>query len=510
MPLMPLKLPYGMYKNGTPYSRKGRWTDGNLVRWHDGSVRPIGGWDRRVASLTGAAIPALIADPTLEAVRDIFAWRDLSQGQNAVFGSNLALYHMSQGGVITDITYAGYTPFNTEKDAQVEAGYGQNPYGVGSFGVANNLIGTDPVPPDRWYADNFGEVLLTGVRNNGGLYELNLGTLTLSAVSNAPTDIQALTVTDERQVFAIGGDGEPRRVQTTHREDRTAWTPTSSNEAIDRTLPGTGRLLNVVKVLDQLLIIGENDVHTAKYIGPPYVYSTALAGENCGAIAAEAVARTDRFVAWWGERNFWVYDGSVDIIPCDVIDFLYDDIDTNQVSKICAFANTDFSEIWWLYQSTSTTTTEVDSYVAWDYREQHWHTGRINRTAGIDKGVLLYNTMINADGEIYNHELEDVLPSGEGSIYVESGAIELGNGDKNIAIRAIYPDNENANDVTFEIIARQFPNDTEYTYGPYAYANPVHTRAMGRSIKMKVNFAAASSEQGTMRLDYAPVRTGRR
>ena len=362
MTLIPLNLPPGMYKNGTPYSRKGRWIDGNLIRWQDGSLRPMGGWVRRTSG--GVNIATLISDPTLEAVRDIFSWRDNSQGQNTVFGSNLALYHMSQGGTITDITYAGYTPNNSSKDADAQAGFGENPYGVGAYGAANNLEGQDPTPPDRWYTANFGEILLTGVRNNGGLYELDLGTLILSAVSGAPSQIQDIVVTDERQVMAIGGGGQPRRLQATDVEDRTDWTPATANQAIDRTIPGTGRLKRLVKVLRQVLILGENDAHVANYIGPPYVYSVDLAGENCGPLAAEAVAATDRFAVWWGERNSWIYDGSVQIIPCDVLDFLYDDIDTNQVSKISAFTNTDFSEIWWLYQSQSTATTEVDSYVA--------------------------------------------------------------------------------------------------------------------------------------------------
>ena len=506
--LLPLDFPLGMYKNGTPYARKGRWEDGNLVRWHDGSIRPVGGWLRRQSS--GVNISALISDPTLEAVRDIFSWRSNDQEQNTVLGSNLALYHMSQGGVITDITYAGYAAVNSSKDAQTTAGYGQNPYGVGAYGAANNLEGQDPTPPDRWYFGAFGEILLTGVRNNGDLHELDLGTLTLSAVSGAPTQIQALVVTDQRQVFVVGGDGEPRRVQASDIEDRTAWTPATANQAIDRVLPGTGRLLNVVNVLRNVLILGENDVHVASYIGPPYVFSIDLAGENCGPIAAEAVAQTDRFAVWWGERNFWLYDGSVQVLPCDVIDFLYDDIDENQVSKISCFTNTDFSEIWWLYQSTSTTTTEVDSYVVWDYKENHWYTGRINRTAGRDKGVLLKPIMIDADGLIWNHELEDVLPTGEGDVFVTSGAIELGNGDKNMAVRYIYPDNENQSDVTFELLARQFPNSTEYTFGPYVYNNPVPTRAFGREIRLKVNFQQADSELGRVRFDVAPMGTGRR
>ena len=44
---IPLKLPPGIYRNGTQYQSAGRWYDANLVRWYDGTLRPIGGWRKR-------------------------------------------------------------------------------------------------------------------------------------------------------------------------------------------------------------------------------------------------------------------------------------------------------------------------------------------------------------------------------------------------------------------------------------------------------------------------------
>lgn len=44
MPLVPLDLKAGFYRNGTELDASNRWRDGSLVRWRDGSLRPIGGW----------------------------------------------------------------------------------------------------------------------------------------------------------------------------------------------------------------------------------------------------------------------------------------------------------------------------------------------------------------------------------------------------------------------------------------------------------------------------------
>ena len=510
MPIVNFAFPPGLNQNGTPYSRKGRWEESNLVRYHDGSVRPIGGWGRRTAA--GAEIAALAADASLEAVRDVFSWRDQNQEQNTAFFSNLGAYHMSEGGIVTEFTYAGYTPFNPDKDAFILTGFGAGFYGVGAFGAANNTDGTEPVPPDRWYSDNFGEVLIHGVRSNGPMQELDRGTLVASAVLNAPDAPQAVLVTDERQVMAIGGDGQTRRVQFSEIEDRTQWTSTVSNQAVDITLPGDGRLLNAIRVLNSVLILGENDAHVARYIGPPYVYSTALAGYNCGPLAAETLIGTDRFAVWWGDRNFWIYDGVVKGINCEVIDELYDDLNMLQVSKISAFTNTQFSEVWWLYQSVGSTTGEVDSYVMWDYNANIWHRGRINRTAGVDSGVLVFPILVDNTGVIYNHELTDTFPLGEGDIFIQSGLLDLGAGDNNVAVRYIYPDTEGTAGISYSFLGRQLPNSAEYTYGPYAYQSerPIPTRAFGRMIKARIDFTEIMSEMGALRLDIAPSGTGGR
>ena len=47
---IPLKLPPGVFRNGTEYQAAGRWYDANLVRWYEGTLRPINGWRTRSSS----------------------------------------------------------------------------------------------------------------------------------------------------------------------------------------------------------------------------------------------------------------------------------------------------------------------------------------------------------------------------------------------------------------------------------------------------------------------------
>lgn len=499
--LVPLAIPPGIVKNGTPYQRKGRWEDSNLVRWHDGAIRAVGGWLRRTTS-AGAPIPALYADQSAEAVRDMFVWRDLLTRQHIVLGSNLTLYHVSAEGVVTTITPAGAN--TSAKDAVALVGYGVGSYGAGAYGVSSATGGEPVSPPQRWVFDTYGELLLIQQRGFGPLYELDPNTLAVTAVVNAPADSQDILVTEQRIVMTVGAAGDERLVSWSDQENRTVWTPAVSNQAGSFTLQGQGKLLAAISVLQQVLIVGERDAATARYIGPPYVFSFDLAGRNCGVVSSEALVGTDRFAVWWGTDQFWLFDGSVKALSCDVIDFLNTDIDVEQASKITAVTNHQFSEVWWLYQSLAST--EVDSYVAWNYRDNTWWTGRLTRTSGLDVGVLTTTLMITPDGLLFNHELLGVLVDGD--TFIESAGIDVANGERNSAVRYIYPDTEAFGDVSVIIKGRQFPTGPEFTYGPYTYNNPTPVRAMGRELKFRFTGLTATFELGTPRLDLAPLKGG--
>ena len=57
MALVPITPPAGIVKNGTEYSNSGRWVDGNLVRFQNGFLTPIKGWNKiKDTAFTGTPI----------------------------------------------------------------------------------------------------------------------------------------------------------------------------------------------------------------------------------------------------------------------------------------------------------------------------------------------------------------------------------------------------------------------------------------------------------------------
>lgn len=505
MPLVPITLPSGMYKNGTPYDGKSRWVDGNLVRWHDGALRPIGGWEVFVDELDAQVKVQPTALPLDEVVRDGISWRSNTNSRAVMFFSNKRCFYITSAGTVLDVTPAGYVGGSSEPE--LNTGYGAGAYGFATYGTPRQSTAVSPTPVYRVSSSTWGEDLLfCGDYSDNLLYSYKIGDAAGLVVPNAPTDINGVVVTDERIVMTIGSVPEPRLVQWSERENREDWTPTQANYAGFYNLTGKGQLVSIDRVLNTTLILSETDAHVARYIGAPFVYGFDRVGEDCGPLHRGAVAVTANFAIWFGRRSVFVFDGTVKQIPCDVMDFLQTDFNFDMVSKLTSYALPNFSEVWWFYQSVNST--EVDSYVAFDYLEGHWSTGRLARTAVVYNEVTQYPLYVTFDGAIYNHEIDSILVEGA---YAETGPLELGQGDKNMAVRYLFPDSQTTDDVQYTLYGRAMPTAIEYVYGPYTYNNPISTRAMGREIRMRVDGLTNRWEVGAKtRFDLAPVGTGMR
>jgi len=192
-------------------------------------------------------------------------------------------------------------------------------------------------------------------------------------------------------------------------------------------------------------------------------------------------------------------------LPCDVSDYVFNDINRSQISKVWAVSNQQYNEIWWFYPSEASV--EVDRYVVFNYAEQHWAIGNMSRTAGVDRGVFRRPIWFDASGTAYNHELG--LNKDGAAVFVESGPISLANGDQTFAATHLIPDEKTQGQVTATFKTRFYPNDTERSYGPYSMANPTSVRFSGRQFRMRLDADGLSDWRvGTMRLDVK-ARGGR-
>ncbi len=485
MPLIPLNIPAGVYRNGTEYQAANRWRDANLVRWHEGALRPIGGWRQ------------FITADVDDACRGACAWSDNSGNKWLATGSKDALYVMDDEGATFDITPTGLT--TGREDASVFTGFGALSWGSFEWGTERPETGIVN-PATSWALDNWGEYLLALSDEDGKIYEWQLNTGTAAAVlSNAPTNSKSMMVTEERFVFALGAGGDPRKVQWSDRENNNSWTPATTNEAGDILLQTTGQILCGVRTKNQSLILTSQDAHTATYQGPPFVYGFEQVGQSCGIISQHAAASVSAGAMWMGNRAFFVFNGSqVQELPCEVADYVFSDINRNQKSKVFAVVNSRWGEVWWFYPSGSST--EIDRYVAYDYTDNVWNTGNLARTAGVDLGVFATPLWLGSDGTIYEHESGRSFDSQ--TPFAETGPIALGAGDNIIHVTDLIPDEKTQGDVSVTFKTRYYPNDTEYSHGPYTPTNPTSVRFNGRQFRMRVEGdATADWRLGIMRVD---------
>ena len=486
--LIPFELPPGIYKNGTRYQSKGRFYDADLWRWVNGTSQPVGGWRLKTSTaLSGRC-------------RSIFTWRANDNQSWAGVGSNQGLYVVSRAGAVSNITPAGFTPSNP--DAITGGGYGRGKYGRGRYGTPRPDV-LNTIPVKVWTLDNWGQNLVACY--GGPIYEWSLNTgVPAVAIVNAPST-EAVLVTEQRSMFAIGLSDDPRAVDWSDLEDNTDWTPTATNQAGGKRLQTTGSLKCGRRIRGGNLIFSDTDVHLATYVGLPTVYSFERLASDCGIISKGSPVVVDDRAWWMGNNGFWSYDGFVKPMPCDVSDFVFSNINTGQKSKVSGLHLSEWGEIWWFYPSRSST--ENDRYVFYNYREGHWNIGALERLCGTSRGEFAYPLMIDAAGHLYEHEVGQLRDNRQP--FCLSGPIELGNGDRLMDISAIIPDENNLGDVAVSFITGDYPMSPDNVVASVTARDETDVRFMERRIAVKMSAVADRDFRvGNFRFD-AKMGSGR-
>jgi hypothetical protein len=490
--LIPLRLPPGISRNGTHYESKGRWWDGNLVRWFNGVMRPIGGWIQGAGdnTLTGKA-------------RAGRAWRLNNGSRRAVFATHSKVYAWD-GGTLADITPPAYT--SGRQDSILGFGYGTFTYGFDTYGTQRTTGAS--IGATAWSLDLWGQNLIGVADHENIIYEWD-GQLTsdLTAVTNAPS-ADAVFVTMERILVALGSGGDPRKVSWSDAEDNTDWTPVVTNQAGYFFLPTNGPLMSGTRVAGgQNLILSTSDAFVMSYIGPPFIYGFDKVGSDCGVVGRLAHVAFDGRVAWMGRRNFWLYDGSVKQLPSEVADYVFDRLNQEQVEKVHTAHVPRYSEIWWFYPSG--TNLEPDSYVTWNYREGHWSIGTLDRTCWVSAtGVFSYPFAVASDGKVYEHENGWTADGSTREVYAQAGPVEIGQGERTAWVNQIIADEDTEGEVQLRLYTRFTPNEAAVTHGPFSISDGyADCRLQGRQVSLRVEEATAATDDwrwGTPRLRVEP------
>ena len=506
MPRMPQAPPPGIARNATPEATSGRWWDGNNIRWRGGVLQPVGG---------NVVIPGTQVDGP---PRDVLTWHDNSYVRWAAIGTDNKLFvYRFDTQVLTEITPTGVGPLEPPGEL---LGYGLGDYGADTYGTARDPADVSPADisaslGDKWSMDTWGEDLLFVPTQDGHLYHWSPTTPTTAPdlIANAPIQNRGVIVTDQRQAVLLGAGGDPRMIAWSDQEDYTVWAADVTNLAGQKQLVTQAYAITAVKVTTGILIYTTNDVHMMTYVGPPYAYGIVQVAAGCAPISLRAPVAIGTFVAWPGIQTFWVYNGYIQPLASDVQDWFYSLINRANAGKVFGSPNPAFAELWWDWPDEGAT--ECNRYVAVNYAlpslpysqvQRSWIIGMRERTAADQTGTMDNPILGGLDpdgthGDLYIHEFgwtDNGTPRGpNGTVYAESGAIVIGEGDQRYNVTQLVMDAATPNGpgmLGYEFFTREQPYDDagERSTGLYTevHAGLMDVRFSGRSVRMRMEALA--------------------
>jgi hypothetical protein len=373
------------------------------------------------------------------------------------------------GGTVT----ASYEINCGPVDTDYLLGWGVGGWGFGYWGTDVSIANAVIVEPYTWAFGNYGEDLIVNPLN-GGLYyfDASSGMGRPSRIANSPAQCRYVFVTPERYIIALGctrvsGNQDGMVVRWPDVLDFTDWTPTTTNTANERTLQGGTRLIAGTALTDGLSLVWSNaGCFVFQFTGSAEVYASRMIAENCGLVGPQAFATANGAAFWMGNNELWMYAGYVQPIPnsVDIVNWVFDNVNEEQIFKSVAFFNAAHNEVWFLFPSGSSL--EPDKYVMVNLDSYAWANGTWTRTAHAafttgENRPILFGT----DGYIYAHETRNSTDEDGSamSAHIELAPTDIDGGNTSVDIFGFVPDFQTqSGDISLYIYGRDNPRDSDF------------------------------------------------
>lgn len=197
---------------------------------------------------------------------------------------------------------------------------------------------------------------------------------------------------------------DPMLIRWSDQESYTDWVSTITNQAGSVKLSKGSRIEAVAQVRQEILVWTDTSLYSLQYVGPPIVWDPQILADNISIASGRAWAVAAGVTYWMGLEKFYMFDGRTQTLNCDLRQYIFNDFNFNKISDVFASTVEQFNEVWWFYCSANSQT--IDRYVVYNYIEQIWHYGTMERTAWIDASVFS-DVPLAADysGRLLNHEV---------------------------------------------------------------------------------------------------------
>jgi hypothetical protein len=358
----------------------------------------------------------------------------------------------------------------------------------------------------------------------------------LSGSSDAPIIQNYIYVSDvSRFVFAFGCNDyastvqNPMLVRWSDQESLTNWTPAATNQAGSVQLSHGSSIITAIQTRQEILVWTDSAIYSMQYIGPPVVWSSQLMGDNISILGQNAAAQASGVVYWMGVDKFYMYDGRLQTLSCDLRRYIYQDINLEQSQQVFASTNEGFNEVWWFYCAAGSV--EINRYVVYNYLEKVWYYGTMGRTAWLDSGLRDYPIAATYNYNLVNQEYgldnnETGTPTGI-EAYISSSEFDIDDGDRFGFVWRMLPDltfsgsdSAPTPEVTYTLYPMQnsgsgtgtpsTANVDKLTGAQYTvtegFTGQINTRVRGRQLILKVSSANLGTtwQLGSTRIDIRP------
>jgi hypothetical protein len=174
-------------------------------------------------------------------------------------------------------------------------------------------------------------------------------------------------------------------VRWSDQENIFEWVPAATNQAGELRLSHGSQLVTGRHGRQEFVVWSDSAIYSMQYLGPPYVWGANLLMDGISVASPNAVVGASNTMFWMGTDKFYVYDGRVQTLPCSVRQFVFDNFNKDQAFQVVAGGNEQYSEVWWHYPSLNSTVN--DRYVIFNYLDNAWYYGTLNRTAWMDSSL---------------------------------------------------------------------------------------------------------------------------
>ena len=225
----------------------------------------------------------------------------------------------------------------------------------------------------------------------------------------APLYQNTFTVSDaSRFLIAFGTNDygssilDPMLIRWSDQESLTTWYPAATNQAGSARLSHGSEIVTTLQSRQEILVWTDSALYSLQYLGPPYVWGTQLLADNVSISGPNAAVMASGVTYWMGVDKFYKYDGRVQTMRCDLLRYVYNDINSLQYDQIFGSTSEGFNEAWFFYCSEASNT--IDRYVIYNYVEDVWSYGTLARTAWLDTGLRNYPLAATYTYNIVQHE----------------------------------------------------------------------------------------------------------